>query len=111
MHLLVFTVASLPTTINLLAHETAPINSLQGCREALADVLSQGEEKGSEIGICLLDLGRCLSVCQCHRILCFQLAADARHSELVWLVHVGRVLHQCHRPGSEARIAEVRNVT
>jgi hypothetical protein len=53
MHLLV-----LPS----LAHETAPINSLQGCREALADVLSQGEEKGSEIGIYLLDLGRCLSI-------------------------------------------------
>ena len=30
----------------------------------------------------------------CFRVLNVQLAADARHSKLVWLVHMGCILHQ-----------------
>lgn len=34
-------------------------------------------------------------------------ASDAGHVELVWLVHMGRVLHRSYFGGREARIGEV----
>jgi hypothetical protein len=38
-----------------------------------------------------------LLVSVCFRVLNVQLAADAGHSKLVWLVHMGCILHQCYR--------------
>jgi len=54
--------------------------------------LSHGKGKGSEMF--LEEMVSAFFISVCFRVLNVQLAVDARHSKLVWLVHMGCILHQ-----------------